>query len=408
MKKYLFSILILVGILSFSKLVFADSAYQTPSWTTGNSPDYFTLVASTTLNHLYVEVASGYHGPSVYIQEYAGGAWNNFVFNGDTYSYGGSNINSWLYSNCASYSSPCDLTLSTPIILPAGSYRISVDPHNASLIYFYGTQVPACTTQISLDYPTATSTTDFTQWKMTANICSPYAPQIYWNYWVDYGTSSTTFQYTDNQNEITPATTTPLQTQVPKLNLLSPNQTYYARTRFSIGFGTADIIATSSVISFTLTTSTIFNNPVTTGYGIYASSSTATNTTQVVQTCNPDDPWYTFGVCKVLTFLFIPPTSTTIGIENATNNLLGKIPFGYVRLIRDKLSSVSYESTTTATIILPVKFGTQATTSLTMFDISSVDSYFGTGTLDIFRTAIQYLAWILYLIFLFEVGKSIL
>ena len=97
-------------------------------------------------------------------------------------------------------------------------------------------------------------------------------------------------------------------------------------------------VASSSIISFTLTTT---GNPY---FPTFTSTSTLSD---LYTTCDPADGFFANSMCKLFQVAFIPSSSSLARFENIKTALESKPPFGYFLSISDALGSFSSSSTST-------------------------------------------------------------
>ena len=273
---------------------------------------------------------------------------------------------------------------------------------------------------VSIDYPTATSTADFSTFKLSFSMGSE-APAQYFKYDVAWqaGTSTdiwnTSVSNLDYQYEIFPSATSSVSlTNVSKSFQLVPGVTYYAQAHLLDATSTAgpySVIATSSVISFSSATYTTIDNFYT-GFNETFGTTTATTSTSTSDTLTCGSNL----LCKLFVYLFVPPN---IDMTNFYNNLKSKVPFGYVTLIINKIND-SFADVDTASssplLTFQTKLGfeqnnaTTATMTIPVLNFSdaSTSAIFGSSPFSTFKTLIQYGLYISFVVYLFFRGKSIL
>jgi hypothetical protein len=182
---------------------------------------------------------------------------------------------------------------------------------------------------IEITFPeNATTTPDFAAWKTNFSIKD--TPPVYGSLKLNYGLSSSTLTSFDllnfeaYDNESAPA-------NIPKALLLLPYTTYYAQA--NILDASSTVIATSTLIYFTTAgVGEFYEN----NYYAIPTSTIATST-PIQITCDPDDPWYTYSLCKLAVWLFVPSPATLNQFSTLGDTLKNKPPMGYFYRVKDAL-----------------------------------------------------------------------
>ena len=226
---------------------------------------------------------------------------------------------------------------------------------------------------INITYPIASSTPDFNSWHIdygfststlkNAGHSIKYSQNL--SECVGYNNGSgcfMDFEPTHTQNEI--------YAPIVKLNDL-PIGNYQAQANL---YNNNYIVATSSLITFTITgqpqLSTLYELPTTTW---------ATSTLPFQITCDPDSSWYSYSICKVLVYLFVPNSNTLNKFNGLAAGISSKVPIGYFTEIREALEEFS------------------STTPIFTLDIDETEPVYT----EVFEPIKTGLAWILWFAFAF-------
>jgi len=108
---------------------------------------------------------------------------------------------------------------------------------------------------------------------------------------------------------------------------------------------------------------------------------TPEGTSTLVSTCDPSSGFWSYSVCNVLVFLFVPPTSTFSAYMGLWDGIKNKPPMGYLVAANAALTSIS-----------------TSTPAYTMPDFSAIDAPF----LSTVRNALSILLWIFFLVIVFS------
>jgi hypothetical protein len=233
------------------------------------------------------------------------------------------------------------------------------------------------TDYINIVYPTSTQTADFNSWhidygfststlinaghsvKYSQNLsgCVGYnnGSGCYWD-----------FEPTHTQNEI--------YAPVVKLNDL-PVGSYQAQA--FLHNDEVDV-ATSSIISFYIT-----GQPPISSLFVMPTSTWATSTLPIQITCDPNDNFFQYSFCKLLTFLFVPNSDTLNKFSTLTSGITTKAPLGYFTSITEAIGDFSSSSPAFA------------------LDIDENDPFY-TTFLDPIRTGLTWILWLALAFWIFH------
>lgn len=231
---------------------------------------------------------------------------------------------------------------------------------------FGNSGAPPFSGTIDLVYPTSTTNQDFTDFKInyTLGTTTDEARTFY----VDWGTSTSTWTHTDYVNEIPiPPTNSETGIDIPKSSTVPIGQTYYAQARLEMG---GVNIATSSIISWTPTSSWIYEN-----FYEDLPTSTASSTDWVI-TCDPDSNVFVNSLCKIAIYLFVPNNNALDKFTNLKDAIISKPPVGYFYSIKTAISSIA-----TSTAPISISFGDTSATSSPFY---------------IFKTGMNWVLWFIF------------
>ena len=219
---------------------------------------------------------------------------------------------------------------------------------------------------IDVTFPTSTTTQDFTDFKISYEIDTTTDDAR--TFYIDWGTSTSTWQHTDYVNEIPiPPTNSETGIDVPKGSTVPIGQTYYAQARLEMG---GVNIATSSIISWTPTSSWIYQN-----FYEDIPTSTASSTDWNI-TCDPDSNVFVNSLCKIAVYLFVPNNDALDKFTNLKDAIINKPPVGYFYSIKTAISSIS-----TSTAPISIDFGNTSATSSPFY---------------IFKTGMNWILWFIF------------
>lgn len=227
---------------------------------------------------------------------------------------------------------------------------------------------------IDITFPANASTTpDFAAWKVDFLVKD--TPPVYGSLKLNYGTSSSTLTSFDTlnfeayDNEEAPA-------NIPKSLLLLPYTTYYAQA--NILDASSTVIATSTLIYFN-----------TTGVGEFYENnyypiptSTIATSTPIQITCDPDDPWYAYSLCKLAVWLFVPSPATLNQFTTLGDTLKNKPPMGYFYRIKDALVF--------------------SATSTPAFNLENASTTLAASIYNPLKTGITFLFWLVFGFWIFN------
>jgi len=228
---------------------------------------------------------------------------------------------------------------------------------------------------VSISYPTIINISDFNYFILNYNV---QAGAIDFN--VDYATSSSNLgsaatRFTDtNSTAATPPSITAVQVfdgniAVAKSRDFNLGESWYMQARLVEASSSTQLasstITTMQIQSNTLLDTLPFLNPI-------VSNSTSTD---IILTCDPDDPLFTRSFCNLFSYLFVPPQSAWNGFKQLRTDLENKPPFGYITSAIDAISGLS--SAASSTVDLP--------------DLSALDD-------DFFTPIKTFLSWVLYVL----------
>ena len=159
---------------------------------------------------------------------------------------------------------------------------------------------------------------------------------------------------------------------------MKTNTTYYAQARLYYKAPNeylATLVATSTIISFNTGQQTLSET------FFPAPTSTITTSTPVQITCDPNDPFYQYSMCKMFTYLFVPNPDSLNKFAQLGDEIQNKPPLGYFTQIKNVLSGVNASGT-------PV------------FDIGNYSAF--SGIFGPLRTGISWLLWLFFGVVIFN------
>ena len=245
--------------------------------------------------------------------------WINHYQGSDTYNWRAYGTSTIIYSYCdtwGQYISPCNQMASfgTPkfILYSASSSYINITYPNNNL------STPDFNA-FHIDYTFSTSTLIYAghSVKYSQNLSQCVAYNNGSGCYMD-------FEPTHNQNEI--------YAPIIKLNNL-PIGNYQAQANL---YNNDVVVATSSIINFYITgqpaISSLFEMPT---------STWATSTLAIQITCDPNDNFFQYSLCKLLTYLFVPDSNTLNKYSTLTSGISTKVPIGYFTSVSALISQFS-------------------------------------------------------------------
>lgn len=280
------------------------------------------------------------------------------------------------------------------------SWYISGSVQSRDLTFMLTGANPPVFDSISFVHPTATTTQDFSQWIVDYNIVSDFDPQyLKFKFYIGTSTLETVNVWYDG---------VPIQETVPIFkSTLLPTGT--STVSVEIWNSTdSDLIAESDPVSFYISILEVeqsWESYVSTNF---PSTSTPTSTLTIEQTCNQDDPWYQYGICRVLSFLFIPynfqSEMTQIG-----NEIQQKVPVAYYVLAKqkfDELTTITATGTKPQIVFADISFDGTSSSSLSFFDPAESVSLAGSSNWNFIKTIVLSGLWISFLIYLLVRGLT--
>jgi len=189
---------------------------------------------------------------------------------------------------------------------------------------------------ISITSPVnATSTVDFGLFQGTFNSISTSSPRFVQ---VNYGYTSSTMTQHDAEPHTLQSGGVNESWVVQKLGQLQTGTIYAQASLYDLA-GTG-FSATSTIISFTLTTS---GNP----YFPTVPNSTSTLASSTIS-CDPSaGNFFTNGICNIIVWAFIPPQSDFDNFSNLKTAIGTKPPFGYFTALDTAFTGLSSSTTST-------------------------------------------------------------
>lgn len=403
-------ILILISGLLAASFVYAYIAAQTESNTL--TPEVNAIKQDLgdnltgTLDNLQIKIKATSTDPQIYIFDNTSSTFRFFTNCG---SFSGDGIFNYATSTCAAESPAAFLKdfnfiegrdYSIQLYFANGNAQVyGVDYNNYSggdcvaycngLTDLYFAIGNAPTNSIQFDFPTnGTTTPDFIYWNFSG--FSLEAPAV-----ILVNTGATTTGLTHITNILDSAGS--FEINAAKTYIL-PQGINYALARLAVcpapynlysdcipstwaepyGLGFFETIATSSLISFTITGEIPYSGG---NYGTYYPTSTPTSTatsSEWVITCDPNDPLFTRSICQIskwvldgivgiLKFLFIPSSESLSNFVGLGDIIKNKAPIGYFYSIKSALNNVAATSslafdlaTSTAAlapVLTPIKTG---------------------------------------------------
>lgn len=116
-------------------------------------------------------------------------------------------------------------------------------------------------------------------------------------------------------------------------------------------------------------------------------------------TTDPDFGILGNAIRDLFIWAFVPGEDVSVQWQILSNDISGKMPFGYFYLVKEKLTDISYSSSSFSTITVPFM---ASSAQLTIFDISSVSTYFGSTTWDLLQTLLSISLWVALLYYIFS------
>jgi len=209
---------------------------------------------------------------------------------------------------------------------------------------------------------------------------------------IDYGTSSTNMAY--SETEAVPDNRLWTGWEVVKTKTLGDGFYYWQGSFYDNG----NLVATTSVQSFTINNTSGLGTF--TGYNNYNPIAT-TSLTELSVSCDPDSGVFSFSLCSLFYFLFVPSDSAVQSFMSVKDTLMTKSPFSYLSQAKDSIDSISLSSTTPPQLDLSFDMG-QGSTTFSMLNFKTTDDMFGSGTRLIFYNFVKYLIYLVYLFYLYH------
>ena len=209
-------------------------------------------------------------------------------------------------------------------------------------------EIPPNVYSINITSPVnGTTTADFNAWGLDYVFYTGTTTKTIFDIVVNtYPTAtSTSIWYQDRIKlyDFIPNSTTTRSTTLNKQFAFQSAKTWYSKAFLIQGF-TGDIFASSSQISYTISTSTA---------GIwYAPPSSASTSAEFVMTCDPEDNAFQRSLCYLFQYLFVPKYSDLDVFADLKNAIQTKPPFGYLTAALNALGDIT--ATTTPEVELDV------------------------------------------------------
>jgi len=148
------------------------------------------------------------------------------------------------------------------------------------------------------------------------------------------------------------------------------------------------------------------------GFAVAASASSGVSLSGATAFCSSVFEDSTFGImsglCRVLTYLFIPSQDSLNNFSSAKDILKTKIPYSYFYDIQTLTGSISSSSGTFPSITVPFNLGLgQSHASISLFSLSAVQYYLPAGSMTIFRTLMAYSLWFTFMLFVWRTIRHI-
>lgn len=194
---------------------------------------------------------------------------------------------------------------------------------------------------IEITYPTSTPPYDFSNWivafttatSTTATSTDFYLKDIY------MGLTTSTV---DNLAGLGGSGESPQE--INNMLLLSPNTTYYSQAVLSYYKYEIQVVATSSIVSFT--TSNLTESEL----SIYPIPTSTATSSEWVFTCDPESGFFQNSLCNLARFLFVPTSLSVRNLTDLKEEIELKPPIGYFNLIKDALSNIHATGTPAFTL----------------------------------------------------------
>jgi len=194
---------------------------------------------------------------------------------------------------------------------------------------------------IEITYPTSTPPYDFSNWivafttatSTTATSTDFYLKDIY------IGLTTSTV---DNLAGLGGGGESPQD--INNMLLLSPDTTYYSQAVLSYYKNEIEVVATSSIVSFTT------SNLTESEFSIYPIPTSTSTTEFWTFTCDPESGFFQNSLCNLARFLFVPTQLSVRNLTDLKDEIELKPPIGYFNLIKDALSSIHATGTPAFTL----------------------------------------------------------
>lgn len=236
---------------------------------------------------------------------------------------------------------------------------------------------------------TPTSTCDFDSWGVKNWISDTDLPAFHsegWSAQVMYGIAPEFMVYQDNAGGFGSAS---YPWSITKTQNLYGGYAYYAQASicdstatstcdFSVSANLSHRIAYSPVWEFIIGDNTVCSGQKLPTQGFVWPTSTSTNPIDNF-TCDPNSNFFSYSLCNLLNWLFIPPQSSFNQFSQLKTALENKPPFGYFLAYKSAFDSL--DSTASSTV------SSTAPTAEVL------------GTITIFGTIRTIFAWIFWLVF---------